>query len=56
MSKPFFIETYGKVKNEIVKKRQARKMQQKQLVGTVEGMAMRANKRMKKQQKKKAKK
>ena len=31
-------------------------MQQKQLVGTVEGMAMRANKRMKKQLKKKEKK
>jgi len=44
------------VKASILEKRLDRKLKQKQLVATEEGLAMRANKRMRKQQKKKEKK
>ena len=56
LDKPFFIETFGAVKTSILQKRSARKAQQRQLVGTEEGLAMRKNKRQKKMEKKKAKK
>ena len=56
VDKPFFIETYNSVKQHIQDKRSARKMQQKQLVATAEGIAMRNNKRKVKMEKKKARK
>ena len=56
LDKPFFIETYNNVKAAILKKRLDRKQKMKQLVATEEGLAMRQNKRMRKQQKKKEKK
>lgn len=56
LDKPFFIETYNSVKTSILKKRLDRKLKQKQLVATEEGLAMRQNKRMRKQHKKKEKK
>jgi hypothetical protein len=56
LDKPFFIETYNSVKTSILKKRLDHKLKQKQLVATEEGLAMRQNKRMRKQHKKKEKK
>ena len=45
VDKSLFIETYSSVKNQILEKLSARKMHQKQLVGTSEGLAMRQRKR-----------
>lgn len=56
VDKPSFIETYSQVKTSILEKRNSRRMQHKQLVGSMEGMEMRKNKRVKKMEKKKAKK
>jgi len=56
LDKPFFIETYNNVKTSILKKRLDRKLKLKQLVATEEGLAMRQNKRLRKQHKKKEKK
>jgi hypothetical protein len=48
LDKPFFIEIYNNVKSSILQKRLDRKMKQKQLVATEEGLAMRQNKRIRK--------
>lgn len=41
LDKPFFIETYNKIKGSILQKRLDRKLKTKQLVATEEGLAMR---------------
>jgi hypothetical protein len=48
LDKPYFIEVYNNVKSSILQKRLDRKVKQKQLVATEEGLAMRQNKRMRK--------
>jgi len=48
LDKPFFIDTYNEVKASILQKRLDRRVKQKQLVATEEGLAMRQNKRSRK--------
>ena len=51
-----FIEAYNAVKTTILQKRNARKMRQKQLIGTDEGISLLQKKREQKYDKKKEKK